>query len=404
MAVFALCEPGCNRAYADGCVQMFAWVGQRLGLQAVPAPSGLSRARSQVTESDLGRIWSMATAWTAAHPASVERLVPGRALIGIDGTTLIMPRSASLSAAYGIRRDRAGREISHYPEALMTSCWDLDTRMSVAWRMQSVLAKGGERAMAAAMLGELPERSIVVMDAGFPSRHMLGDIAAHGHDLVMRMVAADGGSWPEVQQFLASGAASAWIDTVVEHDGTRHTVALRYLKRSFARGRPQRGQTRKPMVVVTSLPDEVLTDDQVLGIYRQRWTIEAIHDELKNLSDLETWHSATKQGVEQEVLCHMVWHLLAGHISSHLEAERRALNPGRAVRACTPRVMRAVAEIADWLLESVGKPEAVQDYLRGRAQHSLDAARKGLVMRRKRTSRPRIAFHPYAKPRRNHGK
>ena len=194
MAVFALCEPGCNRAYADGCVQMFAWVGQRLGLQVVPAPSGLSRARSQVTESDLDRIWSMATAWTAAHPASVERLVPGRALIGIDGTTLIMPRSASLSAAYGIRRDRAGREISHYPEALMTSCWDLDTRMPVAWRMQSVLAKGGERAMAAAMLGELPERSIVVMDAGFPSRHMPGNIAAHGHDLVMRMVAADGGS------------------------------------------------------------------------------------------------------------------------------------------------------------------------------------------------------------------
>ena len=35
----------------------------------------------------------------------------------------------------------------------------------------------GERTMAAAMLGELPERGIVVVDAGFPSRHMLGDIA-----------------------------------------------------------------------------------------------------------------------------------------------------------------------------------------------------------------------------------
>ncbi len=32
--------------------------------------------------------------------------------------------------------------------------------------MQSVLAKGGERAMAKEMFAALPERSILVMDAG----------------------------------------------------------------------------------------------------------------------------------------------------------------------------------------------------------------------------------------------
>ncbi len=403
MSVFALCEPGAARAYADGCQQMFAWVGSQLGLKAVPAQSGLARARSQVTDSDLALVWSMATTWTNARAADVERLIPGRPLIGCDGTTLIMRRSASHSASYGIRRDRDGNELSHYPEALLTSCWDLDTRMPLCWRMQSVLAKGGERAMAKDMFAELPERSILVMDAGYPARDMLGAIMANGHDLVIRMVAAQQGSWPEVQQFLKSKKKSAVIDTIIEQNRKRRVVPMRYIRRTFSRGRPQDGQTRTLMVVVTSLIDDKLTDEHIISIYQGRWTIETIHDELKNLSNLETWHSTTKQGVEQEMLCHMLWNLLAGHIASHLEAEHRAANPGRIVRANTPRMMSAVKDIADWLLESVGQHEAVQEFLRGKAQRRLDAARKGLVTRRKRKSRSRVAFHPYAKPRRNHG-
>lgn len=403
ISVFAILEPGLVRSYADGCEQMFHWVGKQLGLKTIPAKSGLTTARRSVTKTSLNRLWDVATSWTADHQAELVRLVPGRAMIGFDGTTAIMPRTASISAAFKIRRDRDKVELSHYPEALLTSCWDLDSRMPVAWRLASVSAKGGERAMAASMLSDLPEHSITVMDSGYPSRDMLGDILAHGHDPVIRMVAANQGSWPEVQAFLAMKTASAWIDTVVGSGKERRVVAVRYVLRTFHRGRPQRGQTRKRMVVATTLPESVLTDEQVIGIYRQRWTIETIHDELKNLSDLETWHSTTKQGIEQEVLCHMLWHLLAGHISSHLEAEQRAREPDRPIRASTPRVMRAVASIADWLLESIGQPEPVVTYLRDKAAISLEAARKSLVTRRTRKSRPRKAFHPYAKPRRNHG-
>ena len=404
MSVFALCEPGSKRSYADGCEQMFAWVGEQLGLTAVPVKSGLTRARNAVGDSDLKKVWDLAATWTGSRPAAVDRLLPGRALVGMDGTTLIMPRSASLSAAYGIRRNRAGEELCHYPEALLTSCWDLDTRMPLAWRIQSVLAKGGERAMAISLLDALPERSIVTLDAGFPSRKLFGEILDRGHDFVIRMVAAKHGSWPEAKQFIDSGAHSAIINTRIEQRGNAVMVPLRYIRRIFARGRPQRGQTRTSMIIVTSLPENLLSDEQIIGIYRQRWTIETIHDELKNLSDLETWHSTTKKRIEQEIFCHMLWHLFAGHISSHLEAEHRAANPGRNVRASTPRIMRAVADITNWLFESIGQKSAVKDFLRAKAMRRLDAARKSLTTKRQRKSRPRKAFHPYAKPRRNHGK
>jgi Transposase DDE domain len=402
--VFALCEPGRATSYGTACEQLFDWIGPRFHWKTSPSSSGLHRARESMTDSGEDRVWHMALRWAEERRAPVQEALPGKILVAVDGSGMIMPRSASTSAAYGIRHDRDGNELCHYPEAQLVSAWDVERRLPLAWRLVSSSAKGGERAQCLNLLDELPTNAVLLLDRGYPSRKLLGSILESGRDFLVRMVAGEHGSWQEIRDFTTSKATSAIVSVRMLIKGELVPVKLRALKRIFSRGRPQRGQKRDTMILLTNLVDPSISDQQLIDIYAKRWVIETIHDELKNLSAIETWHSTTVKGIKQEMLCHMLWHLFAGHISSHLEAERQAADPAPQIRANSARVLEAAREITNYLFESIHVHPAVKEYLLDKAERKLEFARKQIVKRRKRKSRPRKPFHPHAKPRRGHGK
>ena len=402
--VFALCEPGRATSYSTVCEQLFSWIGPRFDWKDRPASSGLSRARNDMTSSEGARVWQKARKWSEERLAPVNELLPGKILTAVDGSGLIVIRSASTSAEFGIRRDKEGNELAHYPEALLVSAWDVERRLPLAWRVVASAAKGGERKQCLEVLDELPSNAVLLLDRGYPSREVLGAIVASGRGFMVRMVAGDHGSWPETAAFCKGKANSAFITVMLKIDGVLTQVTLRVVRRTFARGRPQKGQKRQTMVLLTTIDDPALSEQQLIDIYAKRWVIETIHDELKNLSNLETWHSKTAKGIHQEVLCHMLWFLFFGHIASHLEAERQAKCPGFQIRANTARMMEAAREITNYLFESIHVHPAVRDYLLDKAERKLQIAREEIVKQRKRASRPRIPFHPHAKPRRDRGK
>ena len=399
IATFALCRPGCSTSYDTACDDMFDWIGKRLGVKEAPSKSGLHRARSQVGVDAPRRLWNRARAWAVEHQAVIREAIPGHVLAAIDGTSFIMPRTASTSAAYGIRRKKSGEELSHYPEARMVSAWDIERRLPLAWDLAGAAAKGGERAQMRKIIDDLPQNAVVVCDAGLPSRKILGAIHAGGRHIVVRMVAAEACAWKEIGEFLNSGKKSAVVDIAIEHRGKLRTERYRLVRRTYRRGRPMNGQKRQRMVILTSLIDPTITDQQIIDIYRQRWTIETIHDELKTLSDIESWHSTTAKGIQQELLCRMLWHLLVGHISSHIEAQRQAQNPERKIRANTATVMRYVSTAVSYVMEAQSiKNRSVKKFLEEKADRQLARAMKSIVTKRARKSRPRKPFHPYARP------
>lgn len=407
MSTFALCQPGRATSYESACADMFAWLGNRLGLKKVPAKSGLSRARERVGDDGVKRLWRMALEWTNARLAPVKELIPGWRLIAADGMGMIMPRSASTSAAYGIRRTTSGEELSHYPEARLVSAWDVERRLPVAANVASVLAKGGERKQFLDILDETPENSVIIFDSGIPSRDIFGEILASGRHFVARMVAtaSGAGSWREISEFLASGQISAIVDMTIGSGKTQRIQRMRLVRRVFKRGRPGKGQKRQLMVIATSLDETQASDDTIIKLYHKRWAIETIHDELKNQSNIETWHSKTAKGIEQEIYCHLLWRLLIGHTASHIEAEIQQQNPEREIRTNSANLGRHIVEIVDCLLQCViQKSRSVRKYLQEHARWRLDLARKSYVTRRARKSRPRKPFHPYSKPRRTYGK
>ncbi len=402
VTLMTLCEPGTSRSYRDACELTHATLGQALGWKRVPAASGLVSVRQKLGKSKpskgvLKRIWSAAMTWADARLARVPEALPGWRLIAVDGMGMIMPRSASCSAAYQIRRDKSDNELSHYPEARLVSAWDVERRLPLAWKTSSAQAKGGERRQTVDLLSELPERSMLLCDRGLPSREMFAEILAEGHGFVMRMPA--GGTWPEIKQFIASNADDAIVQVRLGKPASSPTTPLRLVRRSFDRGRPQSGQSRDRMVILATLTDPLITAEQIIALYQKRWTIETIHNELKTHIGIEDWHSTTKAGIDQEILVRMLWHLLIGHISSHLEADAIAKDPASTKRANTKRVMSSIARAVTYIFDAAAENGTVRTWLLARARAAIESAQRQMVNRRHRKSKPRIALHPYARPR-----
>lgn len=381
---------------------MFDW-------QNTPDASGLSRARRRLTEADVQTAWRHCQHWAIEHAAGVGgRLVTGQPVIAIDGTTLHLPRSASTVQAFPITKNDIGVELEHYPQARLVSAWDVERRIPIAWSMTAM--RIGERASMQVLLPQLPARSVVLVDRGFPSREILGDILAGGHDAVMRMVAAKAGSWPEIAAFMASGERSAIIPIAVRQAGVRRLVPMRVVLRTFDRGRPHRGERRDTMVVLTTITDAAkLSDDAVIDLYHQRWGIETIQREMKTIAALERWHGRTKALLIQEVHAVMSWFAIAGAIASRLEADALAADeakrdptasPDQARaprRVHTPSLFAAVHHVLIWQ-SAIGHahPEVVA-YLRTSAMIYLDAARQNMQRVRPGRWHTRNPKHPYAR-------
>lgn len=140
----------------------------------------------------------------------------GRIIVGIDGTTLHVPRSRSTIRAYTLINDILGTALSHYPQAMLISAWDVVKRVPITWELTSL--KVGERRGLLRMLLRLPENAVLALDRGYPGRDVLGEIVASGRDCVVRIVC-----WFAVTAVIAQAAEG---DTVAP-DGSYRRVNTR---------------------------------------------------------------------------------------------------------------------------------------------------------------------------------
>jgi hypothetical protein len=399
--VFVMRSPGNNYSTRTAIPKVRELFGPMFGWQNTPDASGLSRARRRVTEDEMVALWTRVLQWSLAQAAPVGALVPGMTLVAIDGTTLHLPRSRSTVRAFPIARDALELETHHYPQARLVSAWDMERRVPLAWRLTS--QRIGERASLQDLLPELPERSLLLLDRGFPSRSVLGDIVAAGRDVVVRMVAAQAGAWPEIAAFLASGQESAIVPVTIQQGRRKRTIPMRLVLRSFARGRPHTGERRDRMVVLTTLTDvQAVSDEQIIALYHQRWGIETIHREMKGIAAVEHWHGNTMLLIRQEIHAVMCWFAIAGAMASRAEAdavaEQRETGDDRPEkRVNTNLVFHAVHKVLAWQAAIGYQHEAVVDYLRSHAETALDMVQRFMQRRRPGRWTERKPKHPYAR-------
>ena len=375
--------------------------GPLFGWTSDPDAGGLSRARRRVTEAECAALWDRVQHWALAHAPPPGGLLPGRTVVAVDATSLHLPRSRSTVQAFPIGKDALGLETHHYPLARLVSAWDMDRRVPMAWRLTST--RIGERASLTDMLPELPDSSVLLLDRGYPSRPVLGDIVGSGRDVVVRMVAAKTGSWPEVAAFLAAGKRSAIVPVAIQQGRQKLTVPMRLVLRVFDLGRPHTGESRNPMVILTTLTDQqAISDEQIVALYHQRWGIETIHREMKGIAAVERWRGTTKLLIRQEIHALMCWFAIAGAIASKVEteaaaAQRDAGDDRPEKRVNTRLVFHAAHKVIAWQAAIGQQHEAVVAYLQSHADTALDMVRRFMSRRRPGRWHERSPKHPYAR-------
>ncbi len=396
LTVFALVEPGRASSYQWACKTAFAWADKRFGWDAAPNPSGFNRARNRVTEDESMALLDAAKELAQVHLRRVKRLVCGLLPVGVDGSILHMFRTQELLRKFGVPTNRLGVEQCHYPQAMLVTAWDLARRIPLAWALSSHTV--GEREALLGMLDQLAHNALLILDRGYPSSAVLGEILDSGRHFVVRMVAAEGAGWQEVRDFLASGKRDAVVPVEVGTGQNRRIVYLRMVLRAFDPGRPHKHQRRKIMVLITSVLDKTLTARDLCRLYGERWGIETIYREMKAVAKIEQWHGHSVKLVRQELILLLVWFCFAAIFAATAETHRPTkASSGAFWRANTRRVFEAITATIDALIAETTKPPDVAAELLRRADSAVSAMCRWLLKRRPGRSYARVPMHPYAR-------
>jgi hypothetical protein len=242
--------------------------------------------------------------------------------MGVDGSRVECPRTAANEAAFGC----AGKDKTT-PQQLVTAVFHVATGLVWAWRRGR--GDAAERSHLRQMIGELPERTLLLADAGFTGYDLLALLEAAGHDFIVRV-----GSGIHLLRKLGY-AVEEHGDIVYlwpQACRNRPPLVLRLVRVRSAGG-------RDVCLLTSVLERSRLSDAAVASLYRQRWGIEVMWRSLK-----QTLGGRKMRGVSPETAApELDWTLLGLWMLGTMAVEslgRREREPSRWSPAQALRTVR----------------------------------------------------------------
>lgn len=238
----------------------------------------------------------------------------GWVLLGVDGSRINCPRTASNEQAFGC----AGKNRTA-PQQLLVTLFHVATGLPWAWRR----ARGdaSERGLLREMLGILPAMTLLLADAGFVGYALLRSLQDAGHGFVVRVgrnVSLLRRLGYEVQE--RRGTVYLWPA------GQRRNkpLVLRLVELHSGRRR---------VALLTNLLDEAaLSDDEILSLYRKRWTIEVMYRSLKQTLGKRTLRAETPETARCELDWAMAGLWMLGLMTKRAAGACAAWSPAGALR------------------------------------------------------------------------
>ena len=279
------------------------------------------RARDRLGPEPLAALFRQTAHVWASAAADAQRW-RGLAVYGLDGTTLRLPDTPENEQWFGRPGTSRGGGAAGYPQLRCVVLSVLRQHLVTAAKFGPY--RVSELELGAALWGELPGHSLVILDRGFTAYalfHRLGDRAHERHWLVRARGGPRALNWSLVERL---GPGDELVDLEPSH-GTRaaHPELPPTLR---VRAIHVRGRGFRPYVVLTSLLDSAkYPAAELAALYHERWELELTFDELKThtLERAETLRSKAPARVEQEV-----WGLLLAYNLIRLIMARAAVRAG----------------------------------------------------------------------------
>jgi hypothetical protein len=249
--------------------------------------------------------------------------IEGWIVMGVDGSRIECPRTAANEAAFGC----AGKNKTT-PQQFITMVLHVGTGVIWDWRRGG--GKEAERGHLRQMIATLPDKALLLADAGFTGYELLKELISGGRSFVIRA----GGN---VRLLRNLGFA------VREHNGIVYLWPEKHrCQKPLVLRLVVVHDGRKPVYLLTSVLEEsVLSDGQVATMYRRRWGIEVMYRSLKRTMEKHKMRSTSPTKAQVELDWALVGLWMLGQMTVQ-RMVRRHVNPTQWSVARSLRVVRRV--------------------------------------------------------------
>jgi hypothetical protein len=209
--------------------------------------------------------------------------VDGWIPFGVDGSRLALPRFATLERHFGT----AGT--GDFPQLWVTTIVHLSTGVAWSWRFGR--SDASERHQFCALVPTLPERSLLMADAGFVGYDVWETLLEHGRHFVIRLgsnvqLYAD----YEVRTDFEQGMVYLWPISKPH----KKPLALRLVRL------PAQGNCKNDVWLATNVAEEELSLQTISKMFRLRWQHEVFYRAYKcTLSKTKLSSRTTRQVIRE---------------------------------------------------------------------------------------------------------
>lgn len=294
----------------------------------------------------------------------------GHRVFAVDGTKYSTQRSDELWDALG------GPKGGHCPQALLSTLYNVIS--GVVHDLTVVPTHASERAELLQMLPRLRAGDILLLDAGYPSFLIFGELLHRSVHFVIRMPAK--GTFNLIERFVESGAKDAIITLSPPRDLPGHLDPITVRVVNCAR------PSGKPFVLVTDLADAKYTPEMLDELYHSRWQVEELYKvESGDYLSQHQFHAKSFDGVKQEAYAFGLFitlsRLFMASASESEDVPFADLSQKRSILAVAAYITRI------FLLKDGAKIEKIMGRLLARIARNLDPKRPG-------RSYPRRSYRP----------
>jgi hypothetical protein len=261
---------------------------------ATPTASALAQARRRVGPAPLRWLFDLLRGPVVA-PGQRGTWWRGLLVCAIDGTTLTVPDSPRMLTRFTKQRGNHGG--TGYPQIRLVALLACGTRTVIDAVFGPTTT--GETGYAPRLLPSLKAGMILLADRNFGAKDLIGDIAATGADVLVRL---KGGRVMATLARHPDGSYLSMLGTlrvrVIECEITIATTA---------------GRRTGVYRLATTLTDyHQYPAGELIRLYHQRWEIETAYLELKSsILGGRVLRARTPTGIEQEIYALLVvYHLL----------------------------------------------------------------------------------------------
>lgn len=227
----------------------------------------------------------------------------GFRVLAIDGTKKIMPYSEQLEAFFGIPSG------SSFPQMLTCVLYDVLAKIPLDFVYGPFATS--ERNMARLLYEDLKKSDLLLMDRGFPSFEILGDMLSCGFQFLVRLPIT--GLFKEVRAFLDKGRvddiltihppASLIKELRKQGKPIPAPICLRVVKIKLPDG-------KKAVFVTTLLDKTTYSLAQLRDLYHKRWQEEEFYKLTKGLLEAENFRGKCTLLIGQELMAIHLYCLL----------------------------------------------------------------------------------------------